>query len=745
MVKKKIVAILLLIIMLFNVFSSTVFASLEENNIDESDNITQNEIIEDNTEDESNNNQNITEDTTEEVKEDTKDENTVEDIKTEETTNKIENTLENNNIINTDKEENTIKNEESATKEDYGISLLATQDIPLQTISSNTSFDPEYGFSFKFIDGKTTTETSGMTNNSVDYNMQTSGGSSDLKKDQYYSSRLTSNNQKGKIWCRYNNVGTYNGQIVDLKVTLSGWSYLQPANKKASSTIGGVNYPTVFFAKDKIEARVTTYPAIDSPVFTFNFYKHGTNTPISVKCVETFKDIDNGEYLAPTSGFDKIYKNSSSNMQSLSKSDSWYGCDYGTNSSTTDKKYWLTVLLSGSSFKFTYTRLQDKKGNDYRDITSTASSKTRSNYQFIISAESLAPFKATTPAKKVSKTEITGEEEFFYTIEQFIPAESSSFYYSEYTISDKIDDCLEIKDISVTDDGDVNRTGWFNITKDNNDVEIKAKSSTLKSSSFYNNNLYFKIDVIKKEGYDMSSYLKDNKCTVYNKATMKEIRTNGEDTIDTNTVKTDIYADISTNAINGTIDESMSKIPYGSSIKIEYGPRSGYGLVRVTVDGQDVDISKYPTFYTIENISKAHYDIEVEYQKLAKITILKVDEKESPLEGVSFKLTGEDGKEYTATTDKDGKVEFNDLTWQKYTLVETKTIAGFELSQKSYTFDVGYGDEIEYTIKNVRRTELPVTGGNGSMMFLAIGTGLILISFGIIIVSEIKKKTKENK
>lgn len=432
-------------------------------------------------------------------------------------------------------------------------------------------------------------------------------------------------------------------------------------------------------------------------------------------------------------------------MQSLSKSDSWYGCDYGTNSSTTDKKYWLTVLLSGSSFKFTYTRLQDKKGNDYRNVTSTASSTTRSNYQFIISAESLAPFKATTPAKKVSKTEVVGEEEFYYTINQFIPTESSNYYYSKYSIEDKIDDSLEIKDITITDDTDSNRNSWFDISKDNNNVVINAKSSTLDSSKFYNNNYYFKIDVAKKEGYDMSSYLKDDKCTIYNKATMKETRTNGEDTIDTNTVKTDIYADISTNAINGTIDESMSKIPYGSSIKIEYGPRSGYGLVRVTVDGQDVDISKYPTFYTIENISKAHYDIEVEYQKLAKITILKVDEKESPLEGVSFKLTGEDGKEYTATTDKDGKVEFNDLTWQKYTLVETKTIAGFELSQKSYTFDVGYGDEIEYTIKNVRRTELPVTGGNGSMIFLAVGTGLILISFGIIIVSEIKKKTKENK
>lgn len=739
MIKKKIISLIILLAILLNSFSSIAFASTDENIIE--NNTIENETVI--TNEETNNvteNNNTNEITNEEIQEEVNTENKI--------TNEIDNKVDEDEIENTDNNQDIEKTEENTIEEvenDYEISLLATQDIPLQTISSNTSFDPEYGFSFKFIDGKTTTETSGMTNNSVDYNMHTSGGSSDLKKDQYYSSRLTSNTQKGKIWCRYNNVGTYNGQIVDLKVTLSGWSYLQPANKKASSTIGGVNYPTVFFAKNKIEARVTTYPAIDSPVFTFNFYKHGTNTPISVKCVETFKDLDNGEYLAPTSGFDKIYKNSSSNMESLSKSDSWYGCDYGANSSTSDKKNWLTVLLSGSSFKFTYTRLQDKKGNDYRNVTSTASSTTRSNYQFIISAESLAPFKATTPAKKVSKTEVVGEEKFYYTINQFIPTESSNYYYSKYSIEDKIDDSLEIKDITITDDTDSNRNSWFDISKDNNNVVINAKSSTLDSSEFYNNNYYFKIDVAKKEGYDMSSYLKDDKCTIYNKATMKEIRTNGEDTIDTNTVKTDVYADVSTNAINGTIDESMSKIPYGSSIKIEYGPRSGYGLVRVTVDGQDVDISKYPTFYTISNISKAHYDIEVEYQKLAKITILKVDEKESPLEGVSFKLTGEDGKEYTATTDKDGKVEFNDLTWQKYTLVETKTIAGFELSQKSYTFDVGYGDEIEYTIKNVRRTELPVTGGNGSMIFLAVGTGLILISFGIIIVSKKSKKTKENK
>ena len=738
MIKKKIISLIILLTILLNSFCSIAFASTDENIIE--NNTIENETVI--TNEETNNvteNNNTNEITNKEIP---KEENIAEEV-----TNEIDNKVDEEEIENTDNNQDIEKTEENTIEEvenDYEISLLATQDIPLQTISSSTSFDPEYGFSFKFIDGKTTTETSGMTNNSVDYNMNSSA-TGDLSKSDFYSARLTSNTQKGKIWCRYNNVGTYNGEIIDLKVTLSDWSYLQPANKNASSTIGGVNYPTVFFAKNKIEARVTSYPAIDSPLFTFNFYKHGTNTPISIKCVETFKDVDSGEYIAPTAGFDKIYKNSTSNMENLSKSDSWFGCDYGTTSSASDKKNWLTVLLSGSSFNFTYTRLQDKKGNDYRNVTSTASSTTRSAYQFIISAESLAPFKATTPAKKVSKTEVIGEEEFYYTINQFIPTESSNYYYSKYSIEDKIDDSLEIKDITITDDTDSNRNSWFDISKDNNNVVINAKSSTLDSSKFYNNNYYIKIDVAKKEGYDMSSYLKDDKCTVYNKATMKEIRTNGEDTIDTNTVKTDIYADISTNAINGTIDESMTKIPYGSSIKIEYGPRAGYGLVRVTVDSQDVDISKYPTFYTISNITKAHYDIEVEYQKLGKITILKVDEKQNPLEGVSFKLTGEDGKEYTATTDQEGKVEFNDLTWQKYTLVETKTIAGFELNKKSYTFDVGYGDEIEYTIKNVRRTELPVTGGNGSMIFLAVGTGLILISFGIIIVSKKSKKTKENK
>ena len=133
------------------------------------------------------------------------------------------------------------------------------------------------GWAFKFISGVTTTETGGMTNYSADYKM---GNGTTKDKNSFYSARLTNNNQKGNIWCRYNNVGTYNGEIIDLKVILSGWTYLQQANTSANSSIGGVNYPTIFFNKKDINIQVTTSPAVDSPVFTYNFYKHGTDTTV---------------------------------------------------------------------------------------------------------------------------------------------------------------------------------------------------------------------------------------------------------------------------------------------------------------------------------------------------------------------------------------------------------------------------------------------------------------------------------
>lgn len=180
-----------------------------------------------------------------------------------------------------------------------------------------------------------------MTNYNADYKMD-NGTTKD--KNTYYSVRLTSNSQKGNIWCRYNNVGIYNGTAIDLKVTLAGWNYLQPANTSADSTIGGVNYPTIFFNKKDINIQVTTSPAVDSPIFTYDFYKHGTNTSISLKCHETFIDVDGGEYFIPTSGFEKIYRSTTSNLTTFTTSR--VGCKYAISADSNDRKHWATCLIN---------------------------------------------------------------------------------------------------------------------------------------------------------------------------------------------------------------------------------------------------------------------------------------------------------------------------------------------------------------------------------------------------------------
>ena len=172
----------MLLAILLNSFSSIAFASTDENII-ENNTIGNETVI---TNEETNNvteNNNTNEITNEEIQEEVNTENKI--------TNEIDNKVDEDEIENIDNNQDIEKTEENTIEEvenDYEISLLATQDIPLQTISNNTSFDPEYGFSFKFIDGKTTTETSGMTNNSVDYNMNTSS-TADLSKSDYYSAR----------------------------------------------------------------------------------------------------------------------------------------------------------------------------------------------------------------------------------------------------------------------------------------------------------------------------------------------------------------------------------------------------------------------------------------------------------------------------------------------------------------------------------------------------------------------------
>lgn len=62
---------------------------------------------------------------------------------------------------------------------------------------------------------------------------------------------------------------------------------------------------------------------------------------------------------------------------------------------------------------------------------------------------------------------------------------------------------------------------------------------------------------------------------------------------------------IETQVEGGTIDSSK-EVTAGDEVSISYIPKEGYHLDSILVDGESVDISNYPTFYTFKNINSNH-------------------------------------------------------------------------------------------------------------------------------------------
>lgn len=86
---------------------------------------------------------------------------------------------------------------------------------------------------------------------------------------------------------------------------------------------------------------------------------------------------------------------------------------------------------------------------------------------------------------------------------------------------------------------------------------------------------------------------------------------------------------ITTNVVNGTIDPSVNGIPYNNDKTINYQPKDGYKLKKITVDGKDVDITTAPSNYTFSKITGDH-EITVVYEGAPNVgTPVKTFDKKS--------------------------------------------------------------------------------------------------------------------
>lgn len=486
----------------------------------------------------------------------------------------------------------------------FGIGCLTTsvKAASIGKVASNTMLSTDYSFTFGFIDGKTTTQVSStMTNNTAD-----ARNDSGVNLNNYYSARLTTDTQKNQIWVRYNNVGTYKGQNVDIKITLRDWKYLQRPNTGAGS------YPTVYFAKDEIGGYITSEPAVCEARFRCEFFVSGTDTPILVRGYETFEDVQDGEVLSPFTGFDYLYLESGSHL--LYDNLTAYA-QVGDTSTETEKTHWATGAFNGSFFEFKYHRLQDIYGDTtYRDVMQQAGSS-KKVYHWQMTPKSLVPFVFPTPQKEASVSEISGTDSVKYTVTQDIPYEYSDFYYNNYVFSDQIAECFDIKTVKVKDVNGIDRTNWFNVQIEGNNITATATANAISVSAFYNNTLHFEIDVQKKKAYNMSPWIEKLKCVIPNTA---EITMRSQDsmyharteTVKSNVANVNCTFDIVTSIQNGTITETRLKQPAGSSQSVTFTPAIGYYITAIIVDGVEQDLASYNVLgtntYTFKDVSADH-------------------------------------------------------------------------------------------------------------------------------------------
>ena len=94
---------------------------------------------------------------------------------------------------------------------------------------------------------------------------------------------------------------------------------------------------------------------------------------------------------------------------------------------------------------------------------------------------------------------------------------------------------------------------------------------------------------------------------------------------------------ITTEVVNGTIDEGSTNIPNGTDKTVNFAPKEGYELDRVEIDGTPTTLDN-PNAYTFTNITDNHH-IKVVYKGTNKPDMEKTFDKDEYKLGETVKNT----------------------------------------------------------------------------------------------------------
>lgn len=413
--------------------------------------------------------------------------------------------------------------------------------VPVSKVAGNTKLDQNYAFTFAFRGDSALTSIS-RYNGTIPTKMHSwfgdsAGFTTEYCKTFYGALVESSGTYSSDISVVYSNVGEYQGQTLDLRVTADAWSGI---NKNHVGRDGTKIMPCILFYKDRIAFNTIS---VENVRFRFQFLKHGTSTAVNPKGHVTLADLDGGTIgqgirLYPSLGIDRAYARA--NDLKIS-----YGSNYteirGGKDSTTnsDPDGWVTVNFNGAF------------GINWLAQGSVSTSTGPMNAFCIFTSQTVGIYEPNPgPEKRVGNqnqaytamakhdsegaalTTSCGNTFDYIIAQRLLPGN-----YSSFTLTDTLDSCLTYNSASVTTSGGRNVTNKFSITRSGQTVTFTMNNSFLKTDEAMNDvTYYFRIRVTLKNAATVAAHnhFKGDTFYIPNRASRRIISSTVNDNQNTN-------------------------------------------------------------------------------------------------------------------------------------------------------------------------------------------------------------------
>lgn len=470
----------------------------------------------------------------------------------------------------------------------------------------------------------------------------------------YYQLNLSNYNpanssESDRPWVMYQNIGTYDGQAVDLVMRVNGIK-LRNVDYVKEGYRWDQWYDTISFSKSDIAFQSSGFEWVD---ISFEFYKHQPYDQYkwqrtNVSGYMTIGDLDSGQGVQ----FDKTTTNLMDTfiLGSESNSGSEINYSYSNGQVKVENTNAYSLIDNDSKdprhrFTFLY---QPTNRIGMRWIGGKYAPNATYVYPvedyFFYEIEKPVPTELSTPVKTGTLDE-NGVGNF--TIKHSTPVESPEFYYKSFWFEDKIVRGMRYPRIQkITNSAGKDVTSWFDL--DNNRyyyARATAKASTLKNPAFYGETFTMQvtteIDVDGINKYmsgmsDPSTYRIQNTAKSGNNGFTRESKPVDPITPTDPNDPTDpiaIYKFVNVrhiNADNGEVLEEKFKIHLSSATVTEEaiydGKSYGVGGKLQLSDIKVNNVSKGKASKTYKDTGTSNVNIDFYYKSPFTINIKHVDE-----------------------------------------------------------------------------------------------------------------------